>query len=299
MKATVTAHSVEEIQLQMAAMKLQLPASVGVVGFSALKEVFSVDVGTVKEQLHVFKELDKSNDGAISFEEFKDGFAKAFHDTSEKQTKLLHSFFLQLTGGKSHLDFRKFLIGLALVNEKEKDEGEKASDSAEASTSLDPEIYSNQNSIYAKMAFAAFAKEKDDVISLQEFKELWTWLHPLGMNNQEMAKVLGIPGPQERSASARKWFSRSSKSPKSVSPDDSPVRQESPPIANEDTTVTAGKVFALLSGGSKEEQVTWSQFEAYAKKNPIFIKDLRQSFFSRLAQEVPAKDKDRQKTGDQ
>lgn len=269
MKATVTAHASEDTALQFSAMKLNLPASVGVVGFGALKEVFSVDVKTVRGQMQVFKVLDKDGDGLISFDDFKDGFAKAFHHTSEEQTKLLHAFFFQLTGGGSHLDFRKFLIGLALVNEDQ-----KASSTEETSTSLDPEIYSSQHSIYAKMAFAAFAKEKDGLISKHEFTELWTWLHPAGIS-EEMAEMLGIPGPNER----RSWFKSRTKSKGSL-----PSSPNSPSSEPEDATVTAGKVFNLLSGGKKEETVTWNQFEAYAKKNPIFIKDLRQALFSRLAQ---------------
>jgi len=156
-------------------------------------------------------------------------------------------------------------------------EGQKATGTAEASISLDPE----QNSIYAKMAFAAFAKEKDDVISRIEFTELWTWLHPTGIS-QEMAGILGIPGPKER----RRWFGTTQSPSRRQSSSGSSLSLDS----NEDAAVTAGKVFDLISGGWKEEkEVTWYQFEAYAKKTPIFIKDLRQSFFNRLAQEMSTK----------
>merc|ERR1719359_1533998 len=108
----------------------------------------------------VFKNLDGQHSGRLTFDEFKDGFRRGFHEPSQEQTKLLRDFFYQLTGGSPTLDFRKFLIGLALVNENEA--ALKASDAQEqrgAPTQLPIEALKGK--IYAQLAFAAFASEAD------------------------------------------------------------------------------------------------------------------------------------------
>jgi len=158
-----TAHSVEDLQLELAAVKANLPAEIGVVGFPALKEVFSVDANQIKQQMHVFKAMDTSGSGLVGFEDFKNSFGRGFHEPSTAQQNLLRDFFDQLTSGSEQLDFRKFLIGLALVNEN----GHEREATAV-----------QKGKIYAKLAFAAFASESDDKISWREFNDLWNWLNP-------------------------------------------------------------------------------------------------------------------------
>lgn len=189
MKVPVTEHSVEDLQLQAAAVKAHLPAEVGVVGFSALKETFAVDTRQIKDQMLVFREMNHDGSGLVSFEEFCDCFRRAFHEPSEGQKKLLQKFFEQLTGGQELLDFRKFLIGLALVPE-DKEEVRSIAGSEEAATSL-PQLevlldkYRGQ--MYVHLAFAAFAASCDSTISWKEFNELWVWLHPLSIAEGDAA----------------------------------------------------------------------------------------------------------------
>merc|ERR1712003_346504 len=83
--------------------------------------------------MFVFKQM--AGDGAagrVSCEEFVDCFRRAFHEPSEAQAKLLQEFFRQLTGGQPTLDFRKFLIGLALVPDLEADSKEPQAEPSEA-----------------------------------------------------------------------------------------------------------------------------------------------------------------------
>jgi len=120
MGVSITEHAVEDLQFEAAAVKAQLPAEVGVVGYSAIKENFEVDGSKIKEQMHVFKAMaGEAGDGSgrVGLEEFIDSFERSFHPASEGQKKFLNEFFKQLTGGQEKLDFRKFLIGMALVNE--------------------------------------------------------------------------------------------------------------------------------------------------------------------------------------
>lgn len=174
MGVPMTEHAVEDLQLEVAALKAKMPAEVGVVGFSALKDFFSVGTSEIKQQMVVFREMDKNGTGRINFEEFADGFKRAFHAPSEAQTELLRNFFQQLTGGQPTLDFRKFLIGLALV-------GGEAAREAE----VDAEF---KNRIYARLAFAAFAAGSDSSIARREFEDLWSWLHPADKNTAEDAR---------------------------------------------------------------------------------------------------------------
>lgn len=185
MGVPVTEHSVEDLQLQAAAVKAHLPAEVGVVGFSALKRTFAVDTRQIKDQMLVFREMTQDGSGLVNFEEFVDCFRRAFHEPSEGQKKLLQKFFHQLTGGQELLDFRKFLIGLALVPaEAEEARNRAVSGSEDAATSL-PQLevlldrYRGQ--MYVHLAFAAFAASCDSSITWKEFNELWVWLYPMSV----------------------------------------------------------------------------------------------------------------------
>jgi lysophosphatidylcholine acyltransferase/lyso-PAF acetyltransferase len=270
MKVPVTEHSVEDLQLQFAAVKANLPAEVGVVGFTALKEVFEVDANQIKQQLNVFKEMDPKGTGLIGFEEFKDCFRRGFHEPSAEQTQLL-----QLTGGSTHLDFRKFLIGLALVNENE-----KALDSSPGNKSTVLPIAEVQDKIYAQLAFAAFATEANDRISWNEFTELWSFLHPSGID-AALLDALGVAAPAGRGA--RELFARTfgmTSTSRSTLPSDASESNDSLEKSSE-----ARKVFEHIAGSNAEE-LTWAQFAVYAEKTPVFVKHLRQSFFNRIATDL-------------
>merc|ERR1712137_998752 len=63
----------------------------------------------------VFKNMQGGAAGRVSRDEFVESFERAFHKPSENQTRMLQELFDRLTDGQPTLDFRKFLIGLALV----------------------------------------------------------------------------------------------------------------------------------------------------------------------------------------
>lgn len=276
MGVPVTEHSVEDLQLQLAAVKVNLPAEVGVVGFAGLKDVFSVDANLVKKQLHVFKEMDKEGAGLWRFEEFKASFRRGFHEPSAEQTKLLQDFFFQLTGGSEYLDFRKFLIGLALVNENEKAQvadGDKSSPRKSSTTLPVAEI---REKIYSQLAFAAFASESDDRISWDEFRELWTWLHPDVPVSQADKDTQAATG--DKSFSTRR---------KTISRLASLVGYG---VNADDESCAARLVFDKIAGGrTRTDRLTWDQFSTYADKHPVFVRDLRGAFFSRIATDLSAK----------
>lgn len=293
MDVPMTEHSVEDLQLQFAAVKANLPAEAGVVGFSALKDVFSVNAKQIKEQMRVFKEMDNQGTGMVTFEEFVDCFRRGFHEPSTDQTALLQEFFFQLTGGPPTLDFRKFLIGLALVNENEKSE--------EQATATKMPVDQMKGKIYAQLAFAAFAAENDDRISWREFSELWNWLHPSGVKDADEARAAA-------SASLESTMPSASSSASLLSDPSSPTlrergstsrgsswtcfsalmpsKQEKPQLtAEEEVQKAARKVFVQI-GGEKAEVIHWDEFSGYAEKNPDFEKRLRQAFFSRVATDL-------------
>lgn len=267
----VTEHSLEDLQFQFAAVKANLPAEVGVIGFAGLKDVFSVDSKQIKQQMNVFKEMDATGTGVVGYEEFKAAFTKGFHAPSAQQEQFLEEFFLQLTGGDDHLDFRKFLIGLALVNENEKASAldEQAIEGKEGGTpptgrkdSSIPRIPRSvsttfplaeiRGKIYAQLAFAAFASKSDNQIAWSEFKELWNWLFPAGGCGEFLASLqFGGLDPKT------------------------------------DQQLLVRRVFEEI-GGKEADHLTWEQFSAYTERNPAFVTELRQQFFGRIATDLSA-----------
>eukprot|EP00928_Gymnodinium_smaydae_P014503 TRINITY_DN15323_c1_g1_i1.p1 TRINITY_DN15323_c1_g1~~TRINITY_DN15323_c1_g1_i1.p1 ORF type:complete len:618 (-),score=132.01 TRINITY_DN15323_c1_g1_i1:95-1948(-) len=271
MGVPVTEHAVEDVQLQLAAVRANLPPEAGVVGFPALKDVFSVDAKQVKQQMHVFKQMDHSGTGLVGFEEFKDCFRRGFHEPSAEQTRLLQDFFFQLTGGSQNLDFRTFLIGLALVNEHDQDGQTEKTDTP---TSTMIPFAEMKGKIYARLSFAAFAAESDERISWREFKELWNWLHPSGIS-----RLPAGSGELTRSASGR-LVSPSGWGSLCFGGICRPT--SSTPSAAEEVAINARRLFDII-GGEGAQAITWNKFSAYCEKNPDFEKSLRQAFFGRLA----------------
>lgn len=252
MGVPTTEHAVEDIQFEFAAVKARLPAEVGVVGFSALKEVFSVNAQQIKQQMLVFKEMDRDRSGRVNFDEFKECFQRAFHAPSAAQTELLRQFFHELTGGQPTLDFRRFLIGLALVNESK-----GSSAMATSPPKFEDFVDKYRMRMYVHLAFAAFAASSDDRIAWLEFEELWSWLHPAG--------ILAAGVSNDNPRAHRKLERR--------------------PSAAEEIASSAREVFEEI-GGSGVKELSFEQFSSYAERNPHFEKRLRHAFFSRVSSEL-------------
>eukprot|EP00966_Prymnesium_polylepis_P075790 1757228-Prymnesium_polylepis.1 len=83
-----------------------------VVEMELVKKLFSVDFATVKKHLDAFTAMDTDRSGQISYDEFRMAFGVA--DSPE----LFRLFMLLDTDSSGILDFRQYLLGLALLNEQ-------------------------------------------------------------------------------------------------------------------------------------------------------------------------------------
>ena len=114
----MTDHSVDDVALQLAAYRNSLPPAAAVVETEAIKQFFHVDVTNLKLRLQQFAKMDLNKDGRVSMEEFLASFAEQFHVPSEQQRAHLEELFHSLDDDESgYLDFREYLLGLALVAE--------------------------------------------------------------------------------------------------------------------------------------------------------------------------------------
>jgi len=182
MGVPTTEHSLEDLQLQMAAIKASLPCEVGVIGYSAIRDAFGVDAAQIKDQMLVFKNMQGGAAGRVSCDEFVESFERAFHRPSGGQTRMLQEFFERLTDGQPTLDFRKFLIGLALVPDPQKESQQEGSPARGVSPTQLPsfeEVLARYRSqAYIRLVFAAFAASEDHVVKWREFEDQWLWLYP-------------------------------------------------------------------------------------------------------------------------
>lgn len=212
-------HCLEDVQFSLAATKAKLPPETGIIGFNDLRENYSVDPKTVKRQLHVFKQMDPQGTGLVTFDEFRNCFRRAFHDPSPNQEGLLRHFFDLVSGGGTTMDFRCFLVGLALVapNEVPRSPSRQTlhvADTTRAGTpdkthrddehaargrctspamALQQAKDKHREEIYAQLAFAAFAEEHDDRITWREFADLWGWLYPADPNPAPATAHVKLP----------------------------------------------------------------------------------------------------------
>lgn len=259
LRVPVLQHSVEDMQLQVAALKAKLPPETGIVGFSEIREAFSADPKQVKQLLHVFKQMDVGGNGCINCEEFIDCFRRGFHEPSIVQVRLLQHFFNLLSGGQGTMDFRTFLVGLALTDDQHHEVEASPSppgDTPAAALQQTQDRFKEQ--IYAQLAFAAFAVERDDRISFREFEELWEWLYPID------AVVGTSDGKTSREGRP-------------------PVRGASFTLGSHHVPACARAVFDDIACAAEAAEVAFQTFMAYTERHPAFEKRLRHAFFTRMA----------------
>jgi lysophosphatidylcholine acyltransferase/lyso-PAF acetyltransferase len=113
MKVPCTWHGYDDVRLQMEAQKLSLPVDAGVVGMQGVQEVFGHDIrqSTVSKHMEKFAKMDTNHTGRINFSQFARGF------DVEETDDLRHLFELLDNDGSGYIDFREYLLGLALLNE--------------------------------------------------------------------------------------------------------------------------------------------------------------------------------------
>ena len=158
MNVPVTWHGYEDVRLQMEAIKVGLDANVGVVGMQGIKEVFGHDIrqATVQKHLKAFAAMDVHKTGHINFTQFAQGFGV------EETNDLRHLFHLLDNDGSGQLDFREYLLGLALLNE------------------------SKDRTDILKLAFQVFDADENGTMSIQE---LGSFLGRCGYSNIDVNTV--------------------------------------------------------------------------------------------------------------
>ena len=98
-----TWHGYEDIRLQLAAKKLHLPASAGVVGMQGVKEAFGHDVrpDAVAKHLAAFAAMDEAKTGRLDCAQFAQGLGVPITE------ELAHLFALLDDDDSGTLDFRE------------------------------------------------------------------------------------------------------------------------------------------------------------------------------------------------
>ena len=174
MDVPCTQHSFDDVRLQAHAMRHGYSSDESVVEMELVKKLFSVDFATVKKHLDAFAAIDTDHSGRISYDEFRAAFGVA--DSPE----LLRLFMLLDTDQSGGLEFRQYLLGLALLNEN--DSGRrgviklafKAFDADDDGLLSEPELFgflarSGHSDVDVARAFAEADKNRDGKLSFEEF----------------------------------------------------------------------------------------------------------------------------------
>lgn len=107
----VTEHSYEDTRLMVQASKQNLPSSVGLIEYEKISTKLSIKLDSMKELLSRFAEIDTDKDGLVNVQEF----AQYLNLPLTHNVKRIFSLYDRDNSG--FLDFREYLIGLALVSQ--------------------------------------------------------------------------------------------------------------------------------------------------------------------------------------
>eukprot|EP00927_Polykrikos_kofoidii_P006048 TRINITY_DN12441_c0_g1_i1.p1 TRINITY_DN12441_c0_g1~~TRINITY_DN12441_c0_g1_i1.p1 ORF type:complete len:554 (+),score=94.75 TRINITY_DN12441_c0_g1_i1:85-1746(+) len=110
-----TKHSSEDLVLCMKAQGLSFPAEVGLVEWQSISEHLSgVRVRDAAQVLERFRSFDEDAEGMLDFQ----SFARAMRnrDARLSDTELASMFDVLDTSGDGYVDFREFLLGVAVLN---------------------------------------------------------------------------------------------------------------------------------------------------------------------------------------
>ena len=159
MQVPCTWHSYSDVRLQIAARKLGLAEDVGVVGMQGVQEAFghNIRADTVQKHLKAFATMDVERTGHINMAQFAKGFQV------EVTPSLISLFNLLDNDGSGFLDFREYLLGLALLNE------------------------SNDRSSILKLVFQVFDADGSKTLSITE---LSSFLVRCGYGDVDVGSVL-------------------------------------------------------------------------------------------------------------
>eukprot|EP01102_Stenamoeba_stenopodia_P004457 TRINITY_DN1475_c0_g4_i1.p1 TRINITY_DN1475_c0_g4~~TRINITY_DN1475_c0_g4_i1.p1 ORF type:complete len:430 (+),score=60.53 TRINITY_DN1475_c0_g4_i1:83-1291(+) len=111
----VTEHSYEDVLLQMAAIKKQLPNTAANLEYNQAQQKFKgadMSLDHLKELLTQFAKYDRNHDGQISYDEFLAAAALTNNPLTQKLWEFLD------VNEDNTLDFREFVTGMALVSSR-------------------------------------------------------------------------------------------------------------------------------------------------------------------------------------
>lgn len=111
LEVPVTEHTYEDTRLMVQASKQNLPSSVGLVEYEKISSKLSIKLDSMKELLNRFAEIDADKDGLVNVQEF----ANYLNLPLTRAVKRVFSLYDRDNSG--FLDFREYLIGLALVSQ--------------------------------------------------------------------------------------------------------------------------------------------------------------------------------------
>jgi len=107
-----TEHALDDVLLQLCAKKLGEPMEQAVIQLRNLRKFLDVDVDTAKEYLKRFASLDTEKTGRLTLKQFAQGFK------TEITPEIQHLFETLDVDQDGTLDFRDYLIGVSVLNEK-------------------------------------------------------------------------------------------------------------------------------------------------------------------------------------
>ena len=148
MGVPTTEESFDDCILMMKAATLHLPAAEAMINLRDVRKVMDIDLAQAKDLLEKFAQGEHDSDGHI----YEDGFVKMFPDC--KDDKGVRKLFNMLDkDGHGYIDFREYVLGVSLLNGKDKD-------------GMDGSL---------RMAFRCFDKEGDgylDIINLSKILKM-------------------------------------------------------------------------------------------------------------------------------
>lgn len=107
----VTEHTYEDTRLMVQASKQNLPSMAGLVEYQKISTKLSIRLESMKELLDKFAEIDTNRDGLVDLNEF------AEYLNLPVTRHIRHLFSLYDRDDSGHINFREYLIGLALVSQ--------------------------------------------------------------------------------------------------------------------------------------------------------------------------------------
>ena len=118
LSVAASAHSVEDVWLQKEALKRKMPANAGVVEYKNITNKFEVNLDTIKKYQETFAAIDKDKSGSVSLDEF----LSIYGQEGKAMPELESLFHLLDDNDDGEVNFKEYLIGLALMISSDKDE---------------------------------------------------------------------------------------------------------------------------------------------------------------------------------